>query len=76
VAVVRGVILQNRPVNPVRRVIEPELDMARLGPRQLPAVNIFRELMRKLVPAGQRALRTPMRSIAREIEEVWPSKEF
>jgi hypothetical protein len=50
--------------------------MDRLRRRQLPAVNIFRELMRKLVPAGQWALRLPMRSIAREIEDVWPSSEL
>jgi hypothetical protein len=76
VTVVRGNFFQNRVANPVQRVIEPELDMHRLGPRQLPAVNIFRELMRKLVPVGQRVVRTPMRSIGREIEEAWPSKEF
>ena len=75
-AVVRGVVFQNRIANPVQRVIEPELDMDRLRRRQLPAVNIFRELMRKLVPAGQWVMRSPMRSIAREIEEAWPSNEL
>jgi len=76
VGVVRGVVFQNRIANPVQRVIEPELDMDRLRRRQLPAVNIFRELMRKLVPAGQWVMRSPMRSIAREIEEAWPSNEL
>jgi hypothetical protein len=76
VAVVRGVIFQNRSANPVQRVIEPELDMDRLRRRQRPAVNILRELMRKLVPVGPWAVRSPMRSIAREIEEAWPSSEL
>jgi hypothetical protein len=75
VAVVRGVILPSWIRNPVQRVVEPELDMERLGRRQLAGVNILRELIRKLVPAGQRAVRSPMRSIAREIEEAWPSNE-
>lgn len=75
-AVVRGVILPSRIGNPVQRVVEPELDMERLGRRQLAAINILRELMRKLIPAGQREARSPMRSIAREIEEAWPSNEL
>jgi len=74
--VVRGVVFQNRIANPARRVIEPELDMDRLRRRQLPAVNILLELMRKLVPPGQWVVRSPMRSIAREIEEAWPSSEL
>jgi hypothetical protein len=76
VAVVRGVILPSRIVNPVQRVVEPELDMERLGRRQLAAVNLIRELMRKLVPTAQRPVRSPMRSIAREIEEAWPSNDL
>jgi len=76
VAVVRGVVFQNRNGNPAQRVVEPELDMDRLRRKQLAAVNIFRGLMRKLVPAGQWVVRSPMRSIAREIEEAWPSNEL
>jgi hypothetical protein len=75
VAVMRDVVFQNRIANPVQRVIEPELDMDRLRRKQPPAVAILRELMRKLVPASQWVVRSPMRSIAREIEEVWPSSE-
>jgi hypothetical protein len=71
--VVRGVMFQNRIANPVQRVIEPELDMDRFRQKKLPAVAILRELMRKLLPAGQWVMHSPMRSIAREIEEVWPS---
>jgi hypothetical protein len=76
VAVVKEVILPTRFANPVQRIVEPELDMDRLRRRQLPTASIFRELIRKLVPAGQWAMRSPMRSIAREIEEVWPSSEL
>jgi microcystin degradation protein MlrC len=76
VGVVKGLILPTRFANPVQRVVEPELDMDRLRRRQLPTVSIFRGLMRRLVPAGQWAVRSPMRSIAREIEEVWPSTEL
>jgi hypothetical protein len=71
--VVRSVVFQNRIANSAQRVIEPELDMARFRRRELSAVAILRELMRKLLPAGQWVVHSPMRSIAREIEEVWPS---
>ena len=78
-AVVRGFILPVRPVQverPIHRIVEPELDMHRLRPQQPAAISLFRELMRKLMPAGQWAVRSPMRSIAREIEEIWPSGEL
>lgn len=73
---VRDVIWTTRIVTRVHRVIEPELDMARLRGRQPPAVNIFRQLIRKLVPAGQSSVHSPMRSIARELEEAWPSSDL
>jgi hypothetical protein len=57
------------------RISEPELDMNRLGPRQSPAASILRELMRKLLPGSNSVVRSPMRSIAREIEEAWPLGE-
>jgi hypothetical protein len=75
VAVVRGV-LPARIVNPIQRVIEPELDMDRLRRRQSPAANIFRQLMRKLVPARHWAVHPPMRSVARELEEAWPARDI
>ena len=74
-AVVRAAVFHNRTANQVGGVIEPELDLNRLRPKRLSA-GIFRELMRKLVPAGQWEVRSPMRSIAREIEEAWPSREY
>jgi hypothetical protein len=76
VAVVRGIFSPNRIVGTVQRIVEPELDMKRPGRKQLGAVHTVRELVRKLVPAGQRAVRSPMRSIARELEEAWPSREL
>jgi hypothetical protein len=75
VAVVKAVILPTR-VNPGQRVVEPELDMHRLRRKQLTPLSILHELMRKLIPAGQWAVSSPMRSIAREIEEVWPSSDL
>ena len=72
---VRDVVFHNRLANPAQRVIEPELDMDRFLRREASAVVRLRELMRKLLPAGQWVVRSPMRSIAREIEEVWPSSE-
>jgi hypothetical protein len=76
VAGVRGVVFQNRISNPVQRVIEPELDMDRLCRKQLHTVYRFRALMRKLVPTAHSAVCSPMRSIARELEEIWPSREL
>jgi hypothetical protein len=62
--------------NPIRRVTEPELDMDRLQCRQSRAIEIFLELLRKLMPIGHWTMRSPMRSVAREIEEVWPSSDI
>ena len=75
-AVEQGVVFPARIVNPARRVVEPELDMHRLRPRQSPTASIFRDFVRKLLPAGQSPVHAPMRSIAREIEEAWPSGEL
>jgi hypothetical protein len=57
------------------RVVEPELDMHRLHTRQSSTGGIFRELVRKLLPAGNSLVQAPMRSIAREIEEAWPARD-
>jgi len=50
--------------------------MERPGQKQLGAVDLLRELVRKLGSAGQGSARSPMRSIEREIEEAWPSREL
>ena len=75
-AVVKGVFLPTRVVNSVQRVVEPELDMDRFRRDQLPAMGVLRRFLQKLLPASQQSTRSPMRSIAREIEEVWPSREL
>jgi hypothetical protein len=56
------------------RVIEPELDMNR-GSTRVPA-GFFRLLdrLRSLVPAA-RMTGPPMRSVGRELEELWPSRD-
>jgi hypothetical protein len=56
------------------RVVEPELDMSRLRPQQSAAVSRIRVLMRWLIPS-MGVTTAPMRSIAREIEEAFPSGE-
>jgi hypothetical protein len=75
VAVVKRAIVPTRIPDSAQRVVEPELDMNRLQPRQPVTVAVFRQLLQKLVPSGKWAVRSPMRSIARELEEVWPSRE-
>lgn len=75
-AMVRGIFSPDRIVSAGKRVVEPELDMERPGPKQLTAADIVRELIRKLLPGAQQAVRSPMRSIAREIEEAWPAREL
>jgi hypothetical protein len=75
VAVPKGVGWGSRIADP-QRVKEPELDMDRFQRRHLSTISILLELMRKLIPTGQWAVRSPMRSIAREIEEAWPTTEL
>jgi hypothetical protein len=58
-----------------RQVIEPELDMKRSGAAEPSAVTsriveIVRRFAPNLKPGG-----SPMRSVAREIEELWPSRD-
>jgi len=76
VGVVRSAVFQHRIISPGRHVVEPELDMDRLGRRLPHAATLLRVLVRKLVPAGKWVVHSPMRSIAREIEEDWPSGEL
>lgn len=56
------------------RVVEPELDMQRRGPQEPAMASRFVELVRWLAPHA-RPTGSPMRSVAREIEELWPSRE-
>jgi hypothetical protein len=76
VLVVKGVSLPTRFANTVRRVVEPELDMDRFRRTPFSGVTMLRHLMQKLIPTRQWTVHSPMRSIARELEEVWPSSEL
>jgi hypothetical protein len=57
------------------RVVEPELDMNRER-RRSPAAALARlfEALRWLTPSGQ-AMGPPMRSVGRELEEAFPSRD-
>jgi hypothetical protein len=74
VAVGQGFIFPGGLTDQPKRVIEPELDMSRLRPQQSAAVSRIRVLMRWLIPS-MGVTTAPMRSIAREIEEAFPSGE-
>jgi hypothetical protein len=56
------------------RVVEPELDMKRRGPRMAARMVRLRDLLRVLAPAGG-AMGPPMRSVDRELQEAWPSRD-
>ncbi len=56
------------------RVVEPELDMNRPRPRITGGLSRLWELLRWLAPSG-RPMGPPMRSVDRELQELWPSRE-
>ena len=58
----------------VEQVVEHDMDMKRARPQESAVSSRFFELMRWLVPNG-RPTGSPMRSVAREIEELWPSRD-
>jgi len=60
--------------NQTSRVVEPELDMNRRGSRVPAGVFWLRDFLRVFVPAG-RLTGSPMRSVGRELEEAWPSRD-
>lgn len=55
-------------------VVETEIDMYRPAPRLSPVKQRFSDLMRWLMPVGA-STRPPMRSVGRELEEVFPSRD-
>ena len=72
-AVVRAFIPSDRISNHSRgQVVEHELDMNRIGPQSSAAVSRVRGWMRWLMP-GAHVVGAPMRSVDRELEDVWPS---
>jgi hypothetical protein len=58
----------------VEQVVEHDMDMKRARPQESAVTSRLVELMRWLVPNG-RPTGSPMRSVAREIEELWPSRD-
>lgn len=72
-AVVRSFVFSERVPQRPAQVVEPELDMRRATAPPSPAAGWLRELLRWLIPGSYSIARPPMRSVARELEEVWPS---
>ena len=56
------------------QVVEHDMDMRRARRQESGIGSRLLELMRWLVPNG-RPTGSPMRSVAREIEELWPSRD-
>ena len=73
-AVVRTFIPSDRISNDARgQVVEHELDMNRIGSQPSSvAASRLREWVRWLMP-GTHQVGAPMRSVDRELEDVWPS---
>ena len=73
VAVVRAFIPSGQISNHAPgRVIEHELDMHRVGRQQSATASRLRGWVRWLMP-GTHPVVAPMRSVDRELEDVWPS---
>jgi len=58
----------------VEQVVEPDMDMKRARSQESAVTSRLAELIRWLVPNGH-PIGSPMRSVAREIEEMWPSRD-
>lgn len=56
-------------------ISEPELDMRRHARVQIGAWGRMYGMIRKLI-SNSRGIVSPMRSIARELEESWPTGEY
>jgi hypothetical protein len=74
VAVVRSFVASEHIVDGARgRVVEHELDMNRRATSPPPALARIRRLMHWLMPGVHAVAGAPMRSIDRELEDLWPS---
>jgi hypothetical protein len=67
-----GIGLANRHNS---RIVEPELDMVRSVERPVTGKRPFARILNWLMPPG-RLVAPPMRSVARELEETYPSREL
>ena len=56
------------------RAIDTEIDMRRLAPRRSTVAHNFKKLIRWMTPQGN-SIGPPMRSVARELEEAFPSED-
>jgi hypothetical protein len=67
-------VLESNPVDHIVRIVEHELDMKRAaaGPPII-ATRLSRLLRWLMPPAG--AVASPTRSVARELEEAYPSRD-
>ena len=72
-AVVRAFIPSGRISNhTLGQVVEHELDMNRIESHSSATISRLRGWMRWLMP-GSHPVGAPMRSVDRELEDVWPS---
>lgn len=58
--------------NHTARAVDADIDMKRPAPRRSTIVLNIARLLRWMMPEGK-SIAPPMRSVAREIEEVFPS---
>ena len=57
------------------RVVEPDMDMMRTVPQASSFLKKVSAIFKGLMPANSSAPTAPMRSVARELEEVFPSND-
>ena len=62
------------PHNHITRAADADLDMRRPPPQRSAIMRNLARLLRWMMPEGK-SMGPPMRSIAREIEEAFPSDE-
>ena len=60
--------------NRTERAVDKEIDMRRSAPRPSTIARNISRLLRWMMPEGN-SIGPPMRSVARELEEVFPSDD-
>jgi hypothetical protein len=58
----------------VARAADAEIDMRRPAPRRSTILHKFSRLLQSMLPQGN-SIGPPMRSVGRELEEIFPSDE-
>lgn len=61
--------------NRTTQVVEPEMDMSRTTPRRSPIVTNVARIFRWMLPESK-TTGAPTRAVAREQEEVFPSRDL